>query len=344
MAGLDADKKSKSDYEFQLFVIQNDHCYTPFTSPTQMKAKLAADKLEAEKQAANRKANTLQPASGKQLFVRKKQLIPGKTEGSLKSNVASTSTSKDKNLPGLIKRKDLKDKKAANNTNEDFVEDDENIHSSGEENEDETAGGDDESDNSGGSEESAESDNDRDSDLDFDVNNPKGRKRKTKLLKTSQRRTLNTSKTNQKTLKRYCSQDEPAELPTKSTTTPATTINSPSSNVMVQRQKSIVKVLPDTSRITVRSTPSKIVHMMGPSKNVLSPVIAALPPIPKKQTENKTHLPTTTNTAPTSVTLSPKTYVLVKGPLEQKSTAHTSPQTHKEIVINKVSLKMLEYL
>ncbi|KAM7362521.1 protein partner of snf isoform 2-T2 [Cochliomyia hominivorax] len=334
MAGLQSDKKTKSDYEFQLFVIQNDHCYTPFTSPTQMKAKLAADKLEAERLATSRKSNVSQTTTCKQLFVRKKQQqlnVNSKTDNIVKSNLSLTTFTKDRVLPFTSKtRKEVKDKRSAQN--EDFVEDDEKIHSSLDENDDDDgAGGDGESDISG-SDESAESDNDRDSDLDFDVNNPKGRKRKTKLLKT-QRRSLNVNKANQK-LKRYCSQDEPGEVSNKistTTVTHATPTCSPSTSVM-QRQKSIVKVVSDPSRITVRSTPSKVVHLKGPT-NVLSPVIAALPPIPKKQVENKNQLSTTS--APTAVTLSPKTFVLVKGPMEQKNTVHSSPQTHKEIVINK---------
>lgn len=48
MAGLNA--QQNKDYRFQLLVIQNDHCYTPFTSPSQMKAKLESNRLEAEKQ------------------------------------------------------------------------------------------------------------------------------------------------------------------------------------------------------------------------------------------------------------------------------------------------------
>ncbi|XP_037819855.1 serine-rich adhesin for platelets [Lucilia sericata] len=345
MAGLQSDKKSKSDYDFQLFVIQNDHCYTPFTSPTQMKAKLAADKLEAEKQAASRKVGVLQPTAGKQLFVRKKQTqqnLHAKTENLLKSNVASGNLTKDKGLAASHKfKKDTKDRQKPT-ADEDFADDDEANRTSFEENDAEAGGVDDESDLSG-SEESAETDNDRDSDLDFDVNNPKGRKRKVKLLKT-QKRVLSVGKVNQKS-RRFCSQDEPAELPNKTTISSSLPTCSPST--LAQRQKSIVKIISDPGRITVRSTPSKVVHLMGSNThNTLSPAIAALPPIPKKQNENKILLNTTTSTATpvtfssvaatsTSVTLSPKTFVFVKGPIEQKSAVQSSPQTHKEIIINK---------
>ncbi|XP_065367348.1 serine-rich adhesin for platelets isoform X2 [Calliphora vicina] len=330
MAGLESEseKKRKSDYEFQLFVIQNDHCYTPFTSPTQMKAKLAADKLEAEKQAASRKLSVLQPTVGKQLFVRKKlqQNIQPKSDNSLKSNISQTIFTKDKSLPVTHKvKKDTKDKKGI--PDEDFLDDDDDIHSSFDENDDD-AQGDDESDLSG-SDQSAETDNDRDSDLDFDVNNPKGRKRKAKLLKTH-KRSLSAGKVNLKS-RRYCSQDEPIELPNKTNITSNLPTCSPSS--LMQRPKSIVKIISDPGRITVRSTPSNVVHLLGPT-NVLSPAIAALPPIPKKQNENKSLL-NKTACGPTSITLSPKTYVLLKGPIEQKSAVQPSPQTHKEIVINK---------
>ncbi|KNC31839.1 hypothetical protein FF38_12420 [Lucilia cuprina] len=341
MAGLQSDKKSKSDYDFQLFVIQNDHCYTPFTSPTQMKAKLDADKLEAEKQAATRKVGVLQPTAGKQLFMRKKQPqqnVHTKMENLLKSG----NLSKDKGMAASHKfKKDTKDRQKPT-ADEDFADDDEANRSSFDENSAEAGGGDDESDVSG-SEESAETDNDRDSDLDFDVNNPKGRKRKVKLLKT-QKRSLSVGKVNQKS-RRYCSQDEPVELPNKATITSALPTCSPST--LAQRQKSIVKIISDPGRITVRSTPSKVVHLMGSNThNTLSPAIAALPPIPKKQNENKILLNTPTSTTTpvtfssvsataTSVNLAPKTFVFVKGPIEQKCAVQSSPQTHKEIVINK---------
>ena len=314
MAGLETDKKSQSDYEFQLFVIQNDHCYTPFTSPSQMKAKLAADKLEAEKQAANRKGNILQSVGGKQIFVRKKQHISQKLDHITNKSIISSHIMKDKEISSSKKaKKDNKEKKI---TPEDYIGE-EDKHSSPEENDDEIDG-EDESDFSE-TYDSAETDNDRDSDLDFDVNNPKGRKRKAKLSKAS-RRHLVVNKSISKS-KRFYSQDETNDLSNTATA-------SSSSNVIPK--KTSVKNVSDTSRITVRSTPTKILH------NTLSPAVAALPPIPKKSTENKLLMSAPGNS--NSISLSPKTYVVVKGSLEQKSAGlQNSPQTHKEIVINKVS-------
>lgn len=319
MAGLETDKKSQSDYEFQLFVIQNDHCYTPFTSPSQMKAKLAADKLEAEKQAANRKGNIFQSTGGKQIFVRKKQQISQKLDHITNKSIISSHILKDKGIS--IVKKTKKDNKERKVTPEDYIGD-EDKHSSSEENDDEI-GGEDESDFSE-TYDSAETDNDRDSDLDFDVNNPKGRKRKAKLSKAS-RRHLVVNKSISKP-RRFYSQDETNDLPN-------TAVASSSSNVIPK--KSSVKNVSDTPRVTVRSTPSKILHNTT-QINTLSPAVAALPPIPKKSTENKLLMSVPGNS--NSVSLSPKTYVVVKGPLEQKSTVlQNSPQTHKEIVINKVS-------
>lgn len=322
MAGLATDRKSQSDYEFQLFVIQNDHCYTPFTSPSQMKAKLAADKLEAEKQAANRKGNILQSPGGKQLFVRKKLQLSQKLDQFSTKPIISPHISKDKGI--LISSKIKKDVKDRKTISEDYIGEGDK-HSSAEENDDEI-GGEDESDFSE-TYDSAETDNDRDSDLDFDVNNPKGRKRKAKLSKAS-RRHLAINKSVSKP-RRFYSQDETNDFSNTATA-------SSSSNVM--QKKSNVKTMSDTSRITVRSTPSKILHNTV-QINTLSPAVAALPPIPRRQTEGKVMISAPGNSS--SISLSPKTYVLVKRSMEQKSTAlQNSSQTHKEIVINKVSKRL----
>ncbi|TMW49014.1 hypothetical protein DOY81_005902 [Sarcophaga bullata] len=317
MAGLETDKKSQSDYEFQLFVIQNDHCYTPFTSPSQMKAKLAAEKLEAEKQATNRKGNILQLTGGKQILVRKKQQILQKLDHITTKSIISSHILKDKGIASGNKAK--KDNKERKLTPEDFVGEEEK-HSSPEENDDEI-GGEDESDFSE-TYDSAETDNDRDSDLDFDVNNPKGRKRKAKLSKAS-RRPLVVNKSISKP-RRFYSQDETNDFPN-------TAVASSSSNLIPKKLG--VKNVSDTSRITVRSTPSKILHNTAQT-NTLSPAVAALPPIPKKPTENKVLMSTPGNS--NSISFSPKTYVVVKGSWEQKNTVlQNSTQTHKEIVINK---------
>lgn len=297
-----------------------------------MKAKLSADRIEAEKQAANRKITVVQTSSGKQLFIRRKlqQNVQPKSDNAGKQNLSSTSLGKDNKgiLVSQKPKKDIKDKPNSEN----IITDDSNIRISIDENEEDPE--EDDGSDLYVSDGSAETDNDRDSDLDFDVNNPKGRKRKVKLMKI-QKRTSNVSKVNPKP-RRSGNQDESIELPSKPIVIAAPQ-PSPHSNI-AQRQKPAAKIMPDPNRI-IRSTPSKIVRMIGKT-SVLSPVIAALPPIPKKQNENKSLINASGNPTPTSTipSLQPKTIFLVKGTKENKTSPPTPPQTHKEIVINKVSV------
>ncbi|XP_037955902.1 uncharacterized protein LOC119685630 [Teleopsis dalmanni] len=145
-AGVPSYKKS-ANHEFQLFVIRNDHCYTPFTSPTQMREKLESARLESEKQHTNRKfylhGNVLKKKPIQVLNVEPK-----------------------KNVTKVIKTNEVKQ-----NSSEEINEDS-NIQISIEEKDEDSK-----------SIESVESENDRVSDVDFDVRNRKSRIRKISLLK-----------------------------------------------------------------------------------------------------------------------------------------------------------------
>uniref|UniRef100_A0A1A9W2B6 PHD-type domain-containing protein n=1 Tax=Glossina brevipalpis TaxID=37001 RepID=A0A1A9W2B6_9MUSC len=250
-AGLSSFKRNNEEYQFQLLVIKNDHCYTPFTSPTQMKAKLAADKLENEKQASLRKTGVSQSSLAKQLFTRKKTANTG-----MPLKTMSTLSTKEKyNSTSAIKcKKDVKDRKQVTEDELDRADDDAFSADDEQANNDEVV--EDENEFST-SDESAETDNDRDSDLDFDVNNRNGRKRKVKQGRNSRRNT-GTVKSAQKS-RRFHNQDESDELPTKSNPTHVSiTYN--------QRLKpNNTKTISDHSRITVRSTPAKIMHAGGTS-------------------------------------------------------------------------------
>lgn len=309
MAGLGPDRKSKEDIEFQLLVIKNDHCYTPFTSPSQMKAKLAADKLESEKQPSNRKmtpSHQLQTATGKQLFVRKKP--QQKTELSSKFP-NSQSTTKDKCSSNMVS-KVVKENRETKKAIEDERDDEESDIRQLDENEESKTGtgAEDEESESSAVEETDESDNDRDSDLDFDVNNPKGRRKK--IRNTKIKRPVGASKIQQKT-KRLHAQEDNTDNANKSCTN--------MSIAMGNRQKTAMKGAVDVGRITIRSTPTKILNI---ASNILSPAIAALAPIPKKQTDNKILTTPTANIKSMTVKCTNAKQTL-------------SPQTHKEIVINK---------
>lgn len=153
--------KKTADYEFQMYVIKNDHCYTPFTSPAQMKAKLA-EKYKAEK-LAGRRIIPHTAVTMKQIQLKKKVM-----EGLLDHLDQSTHSNKDQHMK-ILNRPARLNKQAERDA---FVEGEVDMHSS-------TA----ESDFDVLSEESGDTDNDRDSDLDFNVNNRKGRKKKDLVTK-----------------------------------------------------------------------------------------------------------------------------------------------------------------
>uniref|UniRef100_A0A0K8WM71 PHD finger protein 3 n=1 Tax=Bactrocera latifrons TaxID=174628 RepID=A0A0K8WM71_BACLA len=160
LAGVSTFKKT-ADYEFQMFVIKNDHCYTPFTSPAQMKAKLA-EKYKAEK-LAGRRIIPHTAVTMKQIQLKKKVI-----EGFHDHLDQSTHTNKDQQLKIFTKPAKLNKQ----TERDEFVEGEVDMHSS-------TA----ESDFDVLSDESGDTDNDRDSDLDFNVNNRKGRKKKDLVTK-----------------------------------------------------------------------------------------------------------------------------------------------------------------
>ncbi|XP_075147041.1 protein partner of snf [Haematobia irritans] len=299
MAGLGPDRKSKEDIEFQLFVIKNDHCYTPFTSPSQMKAKLAADKLELERQASTRKMAPTQnlTTTGKQVFVRKK--ILQKSDNFQKTSKI-LSSAKDK----IIVQDSVK---AYNDENENDSDD----------NDADKTGSSQENEGSDYTEQidSDDSDNDRDSDLDFDVNNPKGRRKKLRAAKINKKFT-GFQKIMQKP-RRVHTQEETMELTVR-----------PSSNVVaISRQKqSGLKSSNDVGRVTIRSTPTKI-QMAGSSTvsgaNANAPTaVASTSPIIKKPIEIKLLTPTVSNVKTISSKIS-------------SANPPISPQATKEIIVHR---------
>ncbi|XP_061400775.1 uncharacterized protein LOC133336495 [Musca vetustissima] len=313
LAGLGPDRKSKEDIEFQLLVIRNDHCYTPFTSPSQMKAKLAADKLELEQQSNSRKSvgSQNQLGVGKQLFVRKK--ILQKTD-SLSKLPSPTTYIKEKSVASSSKSicKEGKDFKSVENNEE--LEKDPRVPT---DEKDFTSEGDEESECTA-PEESDDSDNDRDSDLDFDVNNPKGRRRKIRAAKIA-KRVSNTPKILQKT-RRAPTQEEQSELANKPSMNTSTTI---------QKFKPNVKSAADIGRITVRSNPTKLQSpaLCMPTKSTGQDLLSSTGTVSespyRKLNESKTLHTQMINVKTVPI----KTSNTIK--------TMTSPQTHKEILINK---------
>ncbi|XP_054731524.1 uncharacterized protein LOC129240074 isoform X1 [Anastrepha obliqua] len=296
LAGVPTFKRT-ADYEFQLYVIKNDHCYTPFTSPAQMKAKLA-EKYKAEKHAViGRKIIPHTAITMKQLQLKKK-VVPVANDFAEQSTLHSV---KDQNIKVLNKIPSLPHKQG---DTDGLVEGDTEAHSS-------TA----ESDIDILSEESGDTDNDRDSDLDFNVNNRKGRKKKDLVSKAKR---LSAGKVCVKRLSQPQDDDD-------------------------QRNKNI---RPVTGNISIRSckigTPLKTAGCAPIAvQKLLSDAVAALPPIPKRpvtaQIEDNALNPVPRPQAmPNVIRRGPIIEVGVQKVPNVRKQLLTSPQSVKEIVINKV--------
>lgn len=282
-----------------MYVIKNDHCYTPFTSPAQMKAKLA-EKYKADK-LAGRRIIPHTAVTMKQLHLKKK-VIEGLNDH---LDQSTTHSNKDQHMKML--NKPAKSKKQAERN--EHIEGEADLHSS-------TA----ESDFDVLSEESGETDNDRDSDLDFNVNNRKGRKKKDLVTKAKR---LSAGKV---CVKR---------------------IITPQDDGDDQRNKN---PRPITNNFVNR--PAKIASLTKPGgcapiavQKLLSDAVAALPPIPKRSAavqmeEKMIHAAGRSQTIQSSIRRGPTIEIhhgIQKTPIS-RTHLQGSPQSVKEIVINKVIL------
>lgn len=192
-------------------IIKNDHNYTPFTSPEQMKAKKATEKLMMERQAVQGRKFVVQTQTTAKVFNTKKRfhLVPI-------SQVQATSQLPQRKLqqlpprqlqqlprqlitkplaqshPPAVKQQQhiiVAGPRAVRNPvkvispAEDVIEDDEDANSSATADEENA-----ESDElSEPSDDSRETDNDRDSDIDFKMNNSRNSNKRKRIKKLSRR-------------------------------------------------------------------------------------------------------------------------------------------------------------
>lgn len=192
-------------------IIKNDHNYTPFTSPEQMKAKKATEKLMMERQAVQGRKFVIQTQTTAKVFNTKKRfhLVPI-------SQVQATSQLPQRKLqqlpprqlqqlprqlitkplaqshPPAVKQQQhiiVAGPRAVRNPvkvispAEDVIEDDEDANSSATADEENA-----ESDElSEPSDDSRETDNDRDSDIDFKMNNSRNSNKRKRIKKLSRR-------------------------------------------------------------------------------------------------------------------------------------------------------------
>lgn len=155
--------KCNVDYEFQRYVIKNDHCYTPFTSPSQVnEIKLETENENKQSVTNIRKLPLTTTATVKHYLNKRKQNIEERK---------------------VIEREKEKATVAASEKNDSLADENKTPEDDQQDEGDEEVDEDDCSDYTAESEESAETDNDRDSDSDFDVNNRHGKKRKSFMTK-----------------------------------------------------------------------------------------------------------------------------------------------------------------
>lgn len=210
LAGLSIFKRTPES-DALLEIIRNDHNYTPFTSPEQMKAKKATEKLMMERQAVQGRKFVVQTQTTAKVFNTKKrfQVVPI-------SHVQATSQLPQRTLqqlpprqlqqiprqlitkplpqshPPAVKQQQhiiVAGPRAVRNPikvislAEDVIEDDEDANSSATADEENA-----ESDElSEPSDDSRETDNDRDSDIDFKMNNSRNSNKRKRIKKLSKR-------------------------------------------------------------------------------------------------------------------------------------------------------------
>lgn len=210
LAGLSLFKRTPES-DALLEIIRNDHNYTPFTSPEQMKAKKAAEKLMLERQAVQGRKFVVQTQTTSKVFNTKKrfQVVPI-------SQVQATSQLPQRTLqqlpprqlqqlprqliskpvpqsqPPAVKQQQhiivagprpVRNPVKVLSPPEDVIEDDEDANSSATADEENAES----EELSEPSDDSRETDNDRDSDIDFKMNSSRNSNKRKRIKKLSRR-------------------------------------------------------------------------------------------------------------------------------------------------------------
>ncbi|KAL7727010.1 hypothetical protein ACLKA6_010053 [Drosophila palustris] len=199
LAGLSIFKRTP-ETDALLEIIKNDHNYTPFTSPEQMKAKKTAEKLMLERQAVQGRKFIVQTQPNlKVMNVKKRfQVVPFSQvqttpqhpprqlqqapRPQLPKQMQPSPTAKQQTFIVAGPRPVRSSVKIISGT-EDLVEDDEDANSSATADEENV----DTEELSEPSDASRETDNDRDSDIDFKMNNSRNSNKRKRIKKLSKR-------------------------------------------------------------------------------------------------------------------------------------------------------------
>ncbi|XP_055923846.1 uncharacterized protein LOC129954153 [Eupeodes corollae] len=315
--------KCNVDYEFQRYIIKNDHCYTPFTSPSQVNEPKLTTEDETKQPNTNiRKLPITSKTTVKQYLNKRKQHIDDQHQ--------RKTADKDKE----------KDKSVASDQDDSLADESKIAEEDRDDEEGDEEFDDDGSEYTAESEESAESDNDRDSDSDFDVNNRHGKKKKNFVArrKKKEKQRAARSLVMQKTAnnkRRLHSQDHTTsfEEELKNPLTPMKVYKQPQD---VRKSESSINPV---KTIAKKQVPEDVDATITPSSVLPTPRVESVPQ-PPRQLINIQSVQIVKPANKVSVNSSPaqvRTY-------QMKSNAQpatpplvaASPQAVKQIVINKV--------
>lgn len=299
IAGITNPKQLKADYDHLRYIVQNDHCYTPYTHADTVNEASTTAKSDStsKKDAKSNKANAKGPATSATNVSAKK---PGRSVFGSKSNGLDASDSGNKR------------------TAEDANSSVDNTERTSDEEEAES-----ETDFSDFTED--ESDNDRDSDLDFSVNDAHSRRAKKMIKKKkAQAKRLAGRKRRQSTID-VGSDDgltpNRKKVPKKSLNTSLKTANAATPKVSSSIRSPVASSTPRLTKVikTEVSRPSELAEANAPTtpkaleRVVKEPVKVSVSEPNKSQIIQKTTITsTTTNVPSTTNPIRSKSMIIVR--------------------------------
>lgn len=287
IAGITNPKQLKADYEHLRYIIQNDHCYTPYTY---------ADSLSENKKSEDLSEGTKRDAKSKQ-----------KTS----STPASSSTAKKPGRPPLSKSTPSNglDRDASNSARNRSVDDanssNENTADQNDSDEEEA-----ESETDYSNFTASDTDNDRDSDLDFSVNDCHSRRAKKFKKRKIQAKKLANKKRRRSTIDFTGSDDgttpkgkKVAKLPKKALNTSAKSTTAASPAVSSTSKSPAATSTPRLTKVTYVKESTQTISHDNPSK---------APAIQKATSTTTSQSTPSSSTSLSSVDNKPKSIIVVK--------------------------------
>lgn len=227
----------KADYEHLRYIIQNDHCYTPYTHADSTNEGKSGGMTDASKNNAKSKLKLpIKPAQ-----------MSKKLNRSLQSSKSTASNGLDKDTLNSMHNRSMDDANSSAENNADRSSDEEEAES--------------ETDYSEMSD--SESDNDRDSDLDFSVNDCHSRRAKKIKKRKIQTKRLASKKRRRSTIDLAASDDgstpnrkKSVKLPKKSLNTSTKSLTATSPIVSIASKSPTVSSTPRITKVSyIKETP-----------------------------------------------------------------------------------------